>query len=237
MGFRKNILFQNLAYLAAILALTACSGLTPGGNPGGLGGPPSIGNSLDGGNSVAGGGDLPVGGDGSAGAAVPSTQQSTDGIGLPASCFTAFKVKVKVLEDGEEQGCMVSGLRMHGDVMANTEGGILAPNEDLSRPLVTVTFTHRLGNPSPVTAHRVLNAQCVQGLWVTEVAVFHWSCEEYRIQAQARWTVDGHTYSSTPFEESMVQKGSLQDPIPLEVTFDLGSGLPQIESGAATSAL
>ncbi|HEX5035429.1 MAG TPA: hypothetical protein VFW62_13195, partial [bacterium] len=155
------------------------------------------------------------------GAGVPSTQQSNDGIGIPSSCFTAFKVRVKVLDNGEEQGCLVSA-RSFGEVSA-PQGGSYAPLEDLSTPLVTLTFSHRLTRPEPSVDVKMLNAKCFQGAWQTEAMVFHWTCGEYRVKAQARWSVDGGLLSSTIHEETSTRKGELDNPIPLEITLNLGS--------------
>lgn len=204
---------------ALLLGLTACTGMNPGGAElGSAPAPISIGNSLDGGSSVAG--DLPE--DTGQGAGVPSTQQSNDGIGLPASCFTAFKIRVRVMENGEEQACIVSTNRSYGEVAA-PQGLTYAPLEDLSTPLVTLTFSHRLTRPTPSVGVKSGNAKCFQGVWQTETMVFHWSCEEYRVKAQARWSVDGSLLSSSIHEETTTRKGGLEDPIPLEITVNLGS--------------
>lgn len=211
--------FNSIFIGATLLAVAACSGMSPGGGaPGGVGG------ALDGGNGdasgVGGGSGLPGGplgdsGGGAGGEAVPSTQQSSDSIG--GGCARSYQVKLKVLHNGSEEACNAMTARVYGgDVSVPTSGGVFDEVETDGDPKVTVT----LG--LPVTRPLV----CISGVWQTAEPVFFRAvCSNYDVTAVASWQRKGKSYSSDTYQGAPIPPPDYQ-PIPIDVTIDLGKDIP-----------
>ena len=219
MNLRKHH-FNSFFIGGSLLALIACSGMSPGGGgaPGDVGGPVGGGGALDGsgGSGVGGGSGLPGGplGDagGSGGEAVPSTQQSSDSIG--GGCARSYQVKVKVLHNGAEEACVAgASARMYGgDVRADTTGTVYDPIDADGDPKVTVT----LGYPISQTL------TCISGVWQTADPVFFRAvCKNYDVSVVANWNRNGKSHSSEVYQGAPQPPGDLQ-PIPIDLTIDLG---------------